>query len=50
MGAEFNRKNEPATPSSVQTALQALQDKEMIFEEDSRWWVYDVFLSRWLEG
>lgn len=50
MGAEFIRKNELGTPSSVQTALQALQDKEMIFEEDNRWWVYDVFLSRWLEG
>lgn len=50
MGAEFIRKNELGTPSSVQTALQALQDKEMIFEEDDRWWVYDVFLSRWLEG
>jgi AAA+ ATPase superfamily predicted ATPase len=50
MGAEFIRKNELGTPSSVQTALQALQDKEMIFEEEGRWWVYDVFLSRWLEG
>ncbi|MBL7923305.1 MAG: ATP-binding protein, partial [Bacteroidia bacterium] len=50
MGAEFIRKNALGTPSSVQTALQALQDKEMIFEEEGRWWVYDVFLSRWLEG
>ena len=50
MGAEFIRKNELGTPSSVQTALLALQDKEMIFEEDDRWWVYDVFLSRWLEN
>ncbi|MFN8153088.1 MAG: ATP-binding protein [Bacteroidia bacterium] len=50
MGADFIRKNELGTPSSVQTALQALQDKEMIYEEDDRWWVYDVFLSRWLEG
>lgn len=50
MGAEFIRKYGLGTPSSVQTALQALQDKEMIFEQDGRWWVYDVFLSRWLEG
>ena len=50
MGSDFIRKNELGTPSSVQTALQALQDKEMIFEEEGRWWVYDVFLSRWLEG
>ncbi len=49
MGAEFIRKNDLGTPSSVQTALLALQEKEMIFEEDGRWWVYDVFLSRWLE-
>lgn len=50
MGAEFIRKNDLGTPSSVQTALLALQEKEMIFEEDNRWWVYDVFLSRWLEA
>ncbi len=50
MGTEFIRKNNLGTPSSVQTALLALQEKEMIFEEEGRWWVYDVFLSRWLES
>lgn len=50
MGSEFVKKYDLGTPSSVQTALQALQDKEMIFEDEGRWYVYDVFFSRWLEG
>ncbi len=49
MGSEFIKKNDLGTPSSVQTALLALQEKEMIYEEEGRWWIYDVFLSRWLE-
>lgn len=49
MGAAFIKKYDLGTPSSVQTALLALQEKEMIFEDEGRWWVYDVFLSRWLE-
>lgn len=50
MGAEFVRRYELGTPSSVQTALLALQEKEMVYEEDGRWWLQDVFLSRWLEA
>jgi hypothetical protein len=33
----------------VSTSLKALADKEMIVHDQSRWQVYDVFLSRWLE-
>lgn len=50
MGSEFVKKYDLGTPSSVQTALAALQEKEMIFEDEGRWYVYDVFLSRWLEN
>jgi uncharacterized protein len=46
---EFIRKNDLTSPSSVSTSLQALADKEMIVHDQSRWQVYDVFLSRWLE-
>ncbi len=36
-------------PSSVKLAISALIDKEMVYEESGAYWVYDVFLSRWLE-
>lgn len=49
MSGEFTKKYDLGTPSSVQTALAALQEKEMIFEEEGLWYVYDVFLSRWME-
>ena len=49
MGTEFIRKNNLGTPSSVQTALLALQEKRLVYDEDGRWYVADVFLSRWLE-
>jgi AAA+ ATPase superfamily predicted ATPase len=35
--------------SSVKTSLKSLADKEMIVSDGSRWQVYDVFFSRWLE-
>lgn len=35
--------------STVQTALQALSDKELIYEDKGRYSINDVFLSRWLE-
>jgi hypothetical protein len=35
--------------SSVSTSLKALNEKEMIVFENDRWFVYDVFFSRWLE-
>jgi hypothetical protein len=37
------------TPSSVHTAVKSLLSKELIFNEDGIYWVYDVFMSRWLE-
>ena len=50
MGAGFVRKYGLGTPSSVQTALAALQEKDLVYEEEGRWWLYDVLLSRWLES
>jgi hypothetical protein len=49
MGSEFIRKNDLGTPSSVQTAMAALQEKSLIYEEEGKWWVCDVIFSRWLE-
>ncbi|MFM1745099.1 MAG: hypothetical protein RLZZ630_1036 [Bacteroidota bacterium] len=49
MGSEFIRKNGLGTPSSVQTAMAALQEKSLIYEEEGKWWVCDVIFSRWLE-
>ncbi len=49
LGAEFIRKYHLGSTSSVQTALAALQDKELIVQEEGRFWIQDVLLSRWLE-
>ncbi len=35
--------------SSLNRALQALLDKEMIYKEENLYKVYDVFFSKWLE-
>jgi hypothetical protein len=45
----FISRNDLTSPSSVSTSLKALADKEKIVHDQSRWQVYDVFLSRWLE-
>jgi uncharacterized protein len=37
------------TASTVQTALQSLIDKELVYEELGKYALNDVFLSRWLE-
>ena len=34
--------------SSVAASLKALNDKEMIIYNQNKWFVYDVFFSRWL--
>jgi uncharacterized protein len=46
---EFIRKHDLVSPSSVKTALLALAEKEMIFENEKGWQVYDVFFSMWLQ-
>jgi len=46
---EFLHRHGLPTPSSVKRALQALIDKELIYEENGIYEVYEVFLSRYLE-
>jgi AAA+ ATPase superfamily predicted ATPase len=50
LSAEFIRKHGLGGPSSVKAALDALIEKEMVYEEETggTYRVYDVFLSRWL--
>lgn len=49
----FLAKYKIGTPANSKRALEALLDKEMIFQEEdlrNSWYqVYDVFLSRWLQ-
>jgi len=46
---DFIQKHKLSTPSSVRRALKSLLDKEMIYEEEGIYSVYDVFFSRYLE-
>lgn len=46
---DFIAKHNLGTPSSVQSAVKSLIEKEMIFKEEDYFYVYDVFLERWLE-
>ena len=46
---DFIAKHNLGTPSSVHTAVKALLSKEMIYKEQDDYFVYDVFLERWLE-
>lgn len=50
MSGDFIRKHDLGSASSIQTALAAILDKEMVYEEEGRYFVYDVLLSRWLEN
>ena len=45
----FLRKYNFIQPSSVNKAIKALHDKEMIYKENNKIKVYDVFLSMWLK-
>ncbi len=45
---QFMKKHGFVQPSSLNRALKALLDKEMIYEEDAFYKVYDVFFSKWL--
>lgn len=47
---EFISKHKLGTPSSVHTAVKSLLNKEMIYKERNDYFIYDVFLERWLEG
>ena len=46
----FIAKHNLGTPSSVHSAVKALLIKEMIYKEEDDYFIYDVFLERWLES
>jgi uncharacterized protein len=46
---KFLRKHHLSGPSTIKRALDSLLQKEMIYQEEGKFWVYDIFLSRWLE-
>ncbi len=46
---DFIAKHKLGTPSSVHTAVKALLTREMIYKENDDYFIYDVFLERWLE-
>ncbi len=43
------KKYDLGTPSSINGSLQVLLNKEMVYKEDDKYQVSDLFLSRWLE-
>ncbi len=45
----FIQSNQLNSQGTVQRALKTLLDKEMIFEVENKYFVQDVFFSRWLE-
>lgn len=47
---DFIRTYNLGTPSSVHSAVKALLNKEMIYKENEDYFIYDVFLERWLES
>ncbi len=46
---DFISKYKLGTPSSVHTAVKSLLSKELIYKDKEEYFVYDVFLERWLE-
>ena len=47
---DFISKHNLGTPSSVHSAVKSLLSKEMIYKEGNDYFIYDVFLERWLES
>jgi len=46
---DFIIRHKLGTPSSVKTALDAMLDRQLIYQSDKGYLVYDVLLARWLE-
>jgi len=49
LSANFVNKHNLGATSSVNTALKMLQEKELVIEEDGKYYVHDVLLARWLQ-
>jgi hypothetical protein len=47
---KFLHKHNLSGPSTIKRSIDSLLQKEMIYEEDGKFWVYDIFLARWLEN
>lgn len=45
---EFIRKYRLSTASAIQKSLSALQDKDIVTNEDGKYFIYDYFLNNWL--
>lgn len=46
---EFMKRHNFFQQSSINKALKSLLEKEMVYNEDGEYKVYDLFLSKWLE-
>lgn len=46
---EFIKKYRLGTASTIQRSLSALQDKDIVTNEDGKFFIYDYFLSNWLK-
>jgi uncharacterized protein len=46
---DFIRKYKLNTPSSIQSALKTLINKELISSDNNEHMIYDVFISKWLK-
>jgi hypothetical protein len=47
-GFDFIHRHKLGANSSVRTALKALLERELVIREGEKYFVYDVFFSRWL--
>ena len=47
---EFIKKYRLGTASSIQRSLSALQDKDIVTNEEGKYIIYDYFLSNWLRN
>lgn len=46
---DFISRHNLKSASSVQTAVESLLKKEVLYEDKGKYFIYDVFFSRWLE-
>jgi AAA+ ATPase superfamily predicted ATPase len=49
LSQDFIQRHKLSSTSSVKTALKALLEREMLIKEGEKYFVHDVFFSRWLE-
>lgn len=47
-GQQFISKYKLSSPSTINSALKVLMEKELVFKENETFKVYDVFLGKWL--